>query len=295
MKQQITGRSAMRLMAASVMMGLVFGVPAFAQNNDMRALMSRLEQMQRQMDTISKQVYSGNPPPEALGTPRVPSDNAGLAAAVDERMSSLEGGMRQLNNRMDEQDYAIGQLKQELALLKNDLEIRLRDLNALPSLPSASPLTANEPARAPAEEESGDDTRVSGPVPAGAVQDLPTDNAAALYDAAFQALREQKYERAEGGFKAFMQRFPENELAGNAQYWLGETFYVRGNYDEAAKVFAQAFQKYPKSTKAPDNLLKLGLSLSQTGKKQEACVTLQQMNKRFHRRQPSSSSAPTRK
>ncbi len=259
---------------------LMIATPAFAQNNDMRALMSRLEQMQRQMDTISKQVYRGDPPAEALSEPRIPSDNAGLAAAVDERMSSLEGGMRQLNNRMDEQDYAIGQLKQELALFKNDLEIRLKDLNALPSLPSAIPLAANEPAKTPADDEQSDE-RVSGPVPAGAVQDLPTDNAAALYDAAFQALREQKYERAEGGFKAFMQRFPDNELAGNAQYWLGETFYVRGNYDEAAKVFAQAFQKYPKSTKAPDNLLKLGLSLSQTGKKQDACVTLQQMNKRF--------------
>jgi hypothetical protein len=151
---------------------LMIATPAFAQNNDMRALMSRLEQMQRQMDTISKQVYRGDPPAEALSEPRIPSDNAGLAAAVDERMSSLEGGMRQLNNRMDEQDYAIGQLKQELALFKNDLEIRLKDLNALPSLPSAIPLAANEPARAPAEDEAkATMMRVSGPVPAGAVQD----------------------------------------------------------------------------------------------------------------------------
>ena len=78
-----------------------------------------------------------------------------------------------------------------------------------------------------------------------------------------------------------MQMFPNDDRAGNAQYWLGETFYVRGNYAEAAKVFAQGYQKYPKSTKAPDNLLKLGLALSQTGKKQDACVTLMQLGKQF--------------
>src|SRR5690606_27427724 len=97
-----------------------------------------------------------------------------------------------------------------------------------------------------------------------------------LYDAAFQALREQRYERAEAAFKEFLNRYSDDALAGNAQYWLGETYYVRGNYQESAKVFAHGFQKYPKSSKAPDNLLKLGLSLAQNKKTKEACLTLHQ-------------------
>jgi tol-pal system protein YbgF len=98
-----------------------------------------------------------------------------------------------------------------------------------------------------------------------------------MYDAAFQSLREQKYDRAEAAFKQFLVRYKDDALAGNAQYWLGETYYVRGNYAEAAKVFATGYQKYPKSSKAPDNLLKLGLSLSQSNKQKEACLTLQQL------------------
>jgi tol-pal system protein YbgF len=265
----------------------LFALPAFAQNNDMRAVMSRMEQMQRQMDTISKQVYSGNPPPEAMSGKSTPSENAGLAAAMDERMSGIEGTLRQINNRLDEQDYAIGQLKQDFDLFKSDLEVRLKEMGA-PRQEQAgvTPLQPNDPPReqgTPQENDrpSSDRAGSSGPVPAGAVQDLPTDNAASLYDAAFQALREQKYDRAEAGFRDFITRYGSDPLAGNAQYWLGETFYVRGKYDDAAKIFAQAYKKYPKSSKAPDNLLKLGLSLSQTGKKQEACVTLAQLGKQF--------------
>lgn len=269
-----------------LMLGLLMASgSAYAQNNDMRAVMSRMEQIQRQMDTISKQVYSGNPPPQAMSSPQLPNESAGLAAAMDERLSSIEGSLRQINNRLDEQDYAIGQQKQQFDLFKSDMELRLQQLGEKPvanTPPPLVPTPSNATANAGSNSEtSGDTTQVSGPVPAGAVQDLPTDNAASLYDAAFQALREQRYDRAEGGFKTFMQKFPSDALAGNAQYWLGETFYVRGNFAEAAKVFAQGYQKYPKSTKAPDNLLKLGLSLSQTGKKQDACVTLMQLGKQF--------------
>ena len=272
------------LFAISVLFIVLAVAPAHAQNNDMRSVMSRLEQIQRQMDTISRQVYKGDPPAEAMSAPPLPKENSGLAAAMDERLSSIEGSLRQINNRLDEQDYAIGHLQQDVALFKSDMELRLQQMGSKPADTTPAPLEpkpAAETAATTPAPASDDAATHSGPVPAGAVQELPTDSAAALYDASFQALRDQKYVRAEEGFRKFMQMFPNDDLAGNAQYWLGETFYVRGNYAEAAKVFAQGYQKYPKSTKAPDNLLKLGLALSQTGKKQDACVTLMQLGKQF--------------
>lgn len=265
---------------AALAFALLFTLPAAAQDKDMRAVLSRLDQVQRQMDTISRQVYKGETPPAAaLSTPALPSaDNSQLAAAVDERMNGLEGSIKQINNRLDEQDYAIGQMKQQFDLQKSDIEMRLKEIGAGAKAPVVNTMPV------PSETQSATTPPTSQPdktVDAGASQDLPTDNAAALYDAAFQALREQKYERAEGGFQEFMKRYPTDQLAGNAQYWLGETYYVRGNYADAAKIFAQGYQKYPKSTKAPDNLLKLGLSLSQQNKKQEACITLQQLGKQY--------------
>lgn len=276
----------MRRLAAFSFALLLATPAAFAQNNDMRAVMNRLNQMQNQMDTISRQVYKGETPPAGALSSGATSggDNASLAAAVDDRMNSLEGSLRQINNRLDEQDYAIGQMKQSLDLLKSDIEVRFKEIGSQPK-PAVTPMAAPSDTPTPAASSAATTAPAAGnptaAVDAGASQDLPTDNAAALYDAAFQALREQKYDRAEGGFREFMTRYPTDQLAGNAQYWLGETYYVRGNYAEAAKTFAQGYQKYPKSSKAPDNLLKLGLSLSQQNKKQEACVTFQQLNKQY--------------
>lgn len=248
--------------------------PAMAQNNDMRAVMSRMDQIQRQMDTISRQVYKGETPPAGAMSSGTSSDNAGLAAAMDERMSGIEGNIKQINNRLDEQDYALNQLKQQFELFKSDMELRMKEMAdrsaAAAANPAPAPVAKND---APSAASSAAATETA----SGDIQDLPTSNAAALYDASFQALREQKYDRAEKGFKEFIQRYSSDALTGNAQYWLGETYYVRGKYAEAAKVFATGYQKYPKSTKAPDNLLKLGLSLAQSGKKQDACITLQQL------------------
>ena len=66
-------------------------------------------------------------------------------------------------------------------------------------------------------------------------------------------------------------------LAGNAQYWLGETYYVRKDYNNAAATFAEGYRKYPQSGKAADNLLKLGMSLGNVGQKKEACLTFNQL------------------
>ena len=71
--------------------------------------------------------------------------------------------------------------------------------------------------------------------------------------------------------RAFVERNPKDPLAGNAQYWLGETYYVRKDYANAASAFAQGYEKYPKSPKAADDLLKLGMSLAALNQKADAC------------------------
>ncbi|HTZ76768.1 MAG TPA: tol-pal system protein YbgF [Stellaceae bacterium] len=91
------------------------------------------------------------------------------------------------------------------------------------------------------------------------------------YNYAFNLLRQSRYDEAAQALKAFVQRNPKDPLAGNAQYWLGETYYVRKDYTNAAATFAEGYEKYPKNTKAPDNLLKLGMSLSNLGQKDNAC------------------------
>jgi tol-pal system protein YbgF len=103
---------------------------------------------------------------------------------------------------------------------------------------------------------------------------LQQDTPESLYKRSDEALLRRQFPEAEKGFKDFLSKYPEHSLAGSAQYWLGETFYVQGNYRTAAQNFLAGYQKFPKSRRAPDSLLKLGLSLNKLGQKSQACAAL---------------------
>jgi tol-pal system protein YbgF len=101
------------------------------------------------------------------------------------------------------------------------------------------------------------------------------------YQNAFSLLRATKYNEAEKALKSFIAQYPDHPLTGNANYWLGETYYVRADYNNAALTFAEGYKKYPKSGKAPDNLLKLGMSLAALGERDDACKALTELDSRY--------------
>ena len=109
----------------------------------------------------------------------------------------------------------------------------------------------------------------------------PTGTPKEQYDRAFGLLSQANYGEAEVALRAFVEQHPKDPLAGNAKYWLGETYYVRADFQQAAVTFAEAYQEYPDNSKAPDNLLKLGLSLGALGNKTDACGTISELLKRY--------------
>ena len=123
----------------------------------------------------------------------------------------------------------------------------------------------------PANTSSAAPARTASAPAGGGV--LPDGTPEEQYRYAFDLLRRQDFAAAESSLAAFVKNNPDNALAGNAQYWLGETFYVREQYDQAAVAFTEGFQTYPDSSKAADNLLKLGMSLGNLGKNEDACTT----------------------
>ncbi len=116
---------------------------------------------------------------------------------------------------------------------------------------------------------------------ASAAGALPQGSATEQYNHAFGLLKQANYPAAEASLRAFVEQHPSDPMAGNAQYWLGETFYARGRFMEAASAFAEGYKRWPKSTKAPDDLLKLGMSLGRANQKQNACVALGQFDQAF--------------
>ena len=94
-------------------------------------------------------------------------------------------------------------------------------------------------------------------------------------------MKQADYPNAEAALKAFIEQHPKDPMAGNAQYWLGETYYTRNRYLEAASAFAEGYKRYPKSAKAPDNLLKLGMALGRANQKDNACLAFRQLDHDF--------------
>ena len=93
-----------------------------------------------------------------------------------------------------------------------------------------------------------------------------------LYERSNESLLRRQFGEAEAGFSNFLQKYPDHSLAGSAQYWLGETFYAQGDFKRAAANFLQGYKKYPRSRRAPDSLLKLGISLNRLGQAEQACA-----------------------
>jgi tol-pal system protein YbgF len=110
---------------------------------------------------------------------------------------------------------------------------------------------------------------------------LPKGTAEQQYNYAFKLLGQGKYDKAEKALQEFVVNNSEDKLAVNARYWLGETFYVRAAYVQAAEVFLEGYQADPKGKKAAGSLLKLGMSLSGIDKKREACSAFDKVIKDF--------------
>ena len=130
--------------------------------------------------------------------------------------------------------------------------------------------------------ERVDSAALDGSVPGGAGSGGGTV-AEELFESSRQKLLGRQLGDAEAGFRTFLQRYGQHELAGEAQYWLGETYYARENYKEAARVFLQGYQSHPDDRKAPDSLLKLGLSLGALGQKQQACGAYAEVARKYPR------------
>ena len=106
---------------------------------------------------------------------------------------------------------------------------------------------------------------------------LPAGSPKEQYAYAFSLLRKRDYQGAEAALRAFVDKYPDDKLSGNAMFWMGKTFYVRKNYTEAARIFLDGYQRFPKGGKAAGSLLELARSLSEIGEKKSACVSYKKL------------------
>ncbi|MCZ7909336.1 tol-pal system protein YbgF [Agrobacterium leguminum] len=102
-----------------------------------------------------------------------------------------------------------------------------------------------------------------------------------IYQAAYGHVLSGDYKLAEQGFQQYLQGYPKGTKAADASFWLGEAQYSQGKFNEAAKTFLNGHQAYGKSPKAPEMLMKLGMSLAALDNTETACATLREVPKRY--------------
>jgi tol-pal system protein YbgF len=205
-----------------------------------------------------------------LALPTAAAAQRGDPAYTEDRLNQLQQSLTLLTGQIEQLQYKNQQLQQQLEKMQADYEYRLDQL----------------------EKGKGGGPRPSGPPPGpppqrpGATPPPSAVNSATgdqLYHDAFKMLQDGDYAGAEKAFKTFVQRNPQHVLAGNAQYWLGETYYARRDYQDAMVAFAEGYKAYKTSPKGPDNLMKLGITLVALGKKSDACSVFARFSQDYPR------------
>lgn len=298
----------------ALLLGTLLFAAGPAQAQSTGSLDDRLQRMERDLQMLQRDVYGESrptPPPVdwTAGEPRdVPRDALGR---MDVRLSQLEEELRELTGLVEETRFRIDRMAERLDTFSRDAEFRFQELEQRigggGGQPSAAPAGNSAETASPASEggaaaRAGGGEGVLGTLPAEDLERLPEANnapgqggapretAAVLppdtdpqeqYQHAFRLLRGGDYDRAEQAFRSFLDRHPDHGLAGNAKYWLGETYYVRGDYERAAITFLEGYQDYHEGNKAADSLLKLALALRSLEKTQEACAALGRLESEF--------------
>jgi tol-pal system protein YbgF len=193
-----------------------------------------------------------------------------------QRMDDVQSSLRELRGRIDELEHNNEALGKQQRDLYADLDKRLAAASTAAA--GAAPAGATSAAPPAAAGDTGTAGAAGAAAPGGAA---PSSTEQAVYSQAFDALKAQSYSVAITGFKDFLGNYPDSPLAENAQYWLGEAYYVNHDYEAAAGAFRTVLKKWPDSRKSPDALLKLGYTQSALKQYGPARATLTEVTRRF--------------
>ncbi len=207
-------------------------------------------------------------------------------ATTPEEDPVLQGKLGDLDSRTSNiervvQNQSLLSLAQRADQLQNELSVLRGRIEVLEN--------ANETLRKQQRDLYADlDKRVAGisagPAPGAAGAGQPAAGAGgdqAAYEQAFNILKAGKYPDAITAFQQFLQTWPQSSLADNAQYWLGESYYVTRDFQSAAAAFQTLLDRWPDSRKAPDALLKLGYTQAELKHTAQARATLISVSTRF--------------
>jgi tol-pal system protein YbgF len=195
-----------------------------------------------------------------------------------QRMDEVQGNLRELRGRIEELEHNNEALAKQQRDLYADLDKRLAATGSATGGAAAAGATA--PAPAAGAEAPAANAGAAGTADTAAAA-APSSTEQAVYNQAFEALKARSYSVAITGFKDFLGNYPNSPLAENAQYWLGEAYYVNHDYEAAGAAFRAVLKKWPDSRKSPDALLKIGYTQYAQKQYGAARTTLTEVTRKY--------------
>ena len=259
------------------------------------SILQKIEDLREDIKTLEKAVYSQDGKVSSSVT-ELSNSSGDILTKHLLKLSELEEQFKTLTNNFEEINFKLDKLSSRITKVQTDNQMRFQDLESS-GMTLEEKSIAKKAKKLPGSSEPKDLGGVSESDVASVEQIqktqsiesagtvvtetaeraekiLPNSSPEKQYEFAVSFLKVGDYETAEFALREFIDDNPKHELAGNAQYWYGETFRVRQLYQDAATAYLDAYQKYPKSSKAPVNLLKLGVMLVQIGEKQQGCTMI---------------------
>ena len=290
---------------------ILVSTKSFSENHN---VLEVLELIQKDLKTLEKAVYSGSLNDNL-------NDSISSNSTMDQntedvltrhllKLTEIENQFQELTNKFEEINFKIDKLSNRLSKVQADNQMRFQELE------NSSTITTDENKKItslPKEETKKVLPGSSEPQDLGSISYkdtetnlltqqtqsiettgtiitetfeseeklLPDESPEKQYEFAVSFLKVGDYNTAERAFREFITTNAKHELAGNAQYWYAETFRIRELFTDAASAYLEGYQKYPKSEKAPINLLKLGVSMVQIGEKDQGCKMIIGVQKEY--------------
>ena len=281
--------------------------------SDTHNLQEILELIQSDIKTLEKAVYSEN------FKSKNENENFSNQTETEDaltrhllKLSEIEGQFQNLTNNFEEINFKLDKLSTRLSKIQADNQLRFQqiekninknislevekstqnsnidnDIQILPGSTEPQDLGSvsykDMASKTEIQETQSIDTTSSVVTENFIAEEkiLPDESPEKQYEFATSFLKIGDYNTAERAFREFVKTNSQHSLAGNAQYWYAETFRIRQLYTDAASAYLEGYQNYPKSDKAPINLLKLGVSLVQIGEKDQGCLMITGVKKQY--------------
>ena len=273
------------------------------------AISDQLQVIIKDLKTLEKAVYKKSDISTSVNSSAGGNMNEEVLTRHLLKLNEIENQFRELTNRFEEVNFKLDKLSNRVSKIQSDSQLRFLDLESgesekktfsskktssnkekkqtnLPGTNKAEDFGATagydmKDSKKPQETQSIESTSAVFAEKTETIKILPNKPPKAQYDFAISFMKVGDYESAELAFREFIDKNKEHGLAGSAQFWYGETFRIRQLYSDAATAYLDGYQNYPKSKKAPENLLKLGTTMVQLGEKDQGCKMISGLKKEY--------------